>query len=200
MPAMRSRIHPKGPSGNRFEDFAPRFGSGSVATIERIRRDSLSYLEEFATEERPKMARRWDAKTRTCFRTDPKVKTRCRVGNQASYDRALVRRGDGTLRLAEEAIAAWRPEAVGRHGAQHLFSDLAIEAARTLRLVFYLPLRQTEGFLRSILELMDLDLQAPDHTTRSRRGRLRNVRPGRRWGGPRFTWASMGRAGSCRSV
>jgi hypothetical protein len=40
----------------------------------------------------------------------------------------------------------------------------------TLRLVFHLPLRQTEGFLRSVLALMKVGLQAPDHTTLSRRG------------------------------
>jgi len=38
-----------------------------------------------------------------------------------------------------------------------------------LRLVFHLPLRQAEGFLRSVLALMHLDLEAPDHTTLSRR-------------------------------
>ena len=39
----------------------------------------------------------------------------------------------------------------------------------TLRLVFRLPLRQAEGFLRSVLSLMGVDLAAPDHTTLSRR-------------------------------
>ena len=41
--------------------------------------------------------------------------------------------------------------------------------ALMLRLVFRLPLRQTEGFLRSVLALMRTDLEAPDHTTLSRR-------------------------------
>ena len=47
--------------------------------------------------------------------------------------------------------------------------------ALTLRLVFRLPLRQAEGFLRSVLSLMDVDLEAPDHTTLSRRSRHLNV-------------------------
>ena len=38
-----------------------------------------------------------------------------------------------------------------------------------LRLVFNLPFRQAEGFLRSVLSLMALDLEAPDRTTISRR-------------------------------
>ena len=44
-----------------------------------------------------------------------------------------------------------------------------IETALTLRLLFHLPLRQTEGFLRSIFGMLGLDLSAPDHTTLSRR-------------------------------
>ena len=44
-----------------------------------------------------------------------------------------------------------------------------IETALTLRLVFRVPLRQAEGFLRSVLSLMGVDLAAPDHTTLSRR-------------------------------
>jgi IS5 family transposase len=118
-------------------------------------------------------------------RIHPKYKTKYRVGNWASCDRALVQRGDVTLWFAPEALTAWRPSPTGRRGAQPLFSDLAIEAALTLRLVFRLPLRQTEGFLRSILRLMDLDLEAPDHTTLSRRGRCPNVHlRGQRSGGP----------------
>lgn len=46
----------------------------------------------------------------------------------------------------------------------------------TLRLVFHLPLRQMEGFLRSILKLMGLDLPCPDHTTVSRRNRTVDLR------------------------
>ena len=49
--------------------------------------------------------------------------------------------------------------------------DLAIITALTLRMVFHLPLRQTEGFVASLIGLMGLDLQTPDHTTLSRRCR-----------------------------
>jgi len=52
----------------------------------------------------------------------------------------------------------------------------AIETSLTLRLVFHLPLRQAEGFLKSILKLMDLYLPCPDHTTMSRRSRKKIVK------------------------
>jgi len=50
-------------------------------------------------------------------------------------------------------------------------ADRAIETALTLRNVFQLPLRQAEGFLRSVLSLMGVNLEAPDHTTLSRRSK-----------------------------
>ena len=72
--------------------------------------------------------------------------------------------------LAPDAIASWEAVGVGTRGGQLQYSDLAIETALTLRLLFDLPLRQTEGFLTSIFEMLGLDLSAPDHTTLSRRG------------------------------
>ena len=99
----------------------------------------------------------------------PKYKTKYRVGNWSAYEQALVQRGDVTLWLSADATDAWRPSPSGRPGAPKTFSDCAIETALTLRLVFRLPLRQAEGFLRSVLSLMGVDLAAPDHTTLSRR-------------------------------
>ena len=97
-------------------------------------------------------------------------KKKYRVRNWASYDRALVRRGDLTIWLSPAAITAWEPDGAGTRGAQRKYSDLAIESALTLRLLFHLPLRQAEGFLSSLFVLMGLDLRSPDHTTLSRRG------------------------------
>jgi Transposase DDE domain len=58
---------------------------------------------------------------------------------------------------------------------------LAITTALTLRAVFRLALRQTEGLIASLLRLLGLDLAAPDHSTISRRGETLQVsrpRPG----------------------
>jgi transposase len=99
----------------------------------------------------------------------PNYKARYRVTNWAEYDRALVRRGDLTIWFTSEVIAAWQPCGAGRRGGQRRYSDVAVEAALTLRLLFGLPWRQTEGLLTSIFTLLDLALKAPDHTTLSRR-------------------------------
>jgi hypothetical protein len=108
-------------------------------------------------------------------RIHPKYKTKYRVTNWADYDKALVRRGDITLWISEDAVDAWAPKRSGKRGAPRKYSDLAIETALTLRLVYGLPLRQAEGFLRSLLAIMALDLEAPDHTTLSRRSRQLNI-------------------------
>jgi hypothetical protein len=102
-------------------------------------------------------------------RVHPKYKTKYRVRNWAEYDRAPVQRGDITLWFAADAMDSWTPGPSGKRGGQRKFSDQAIETALVLRIVFHLPLRQAEGFLRSVLSLMALDLEAPDHTTLSRR-------------------------------
>jgi transposase len=108
-------------------------------------------------------------------RVHPKYKTKYRVSNWAEYDRALVQRGSITLWISEDAVASWKPVPTGLRGGQKKFSDHAIEMALTLRVVFNLPLRQAEGFLRSVLSLMAVDLESPDHTTLSRRSQGLNV-------------------------
>ena len=87
----------------------------------------------------------------------PTYKTKYRVANWPAYNRALVRRGDVTVWVSSEAIAAWTASRSGRRGGQRLHSDLAIETALTLRLIYHLPLRQAEGFLHALFGIMRLD-------------------------------------------
>lgn len=108
-------------------------------------------------------------------RVHPKYKTKYRVTNRPEYGRGLVQRGDVTIWLTPEAVAAWRPTRNGKRGGQRQYSDPAIETAITLRVVFHLPLRQTEGFLASVFRMMGVTLEVPDHTTLSRRGQSLNV-------------------------
>jgi hypothetical protein len=99
----------------------------------------------------------------------PKYRTAYRVQNWRAYEQSLRDRGDVTFWISPEAIAAWRAPMTGKRGAQPVYADIAIETALALRLLFHLPLRQTEGFLGSVLRLMGLSLPSPDHTTLSRR-------------------------------
>ena len=114
---------------------------------------------------------------RKSSRVNRKYKTKYRIRNWREYERALRSRGDVTIWLSAEAIAAWTPAKNGLRGGQRRYSEFAILTALTLRLVFRLPLRQTEGFLDSLLSWMGLDLKAPDHTTLSRRNQIVEVPP-----------------------
>ena len=78
-------------------------------------------------------------------------------------------RNQVTVWFTEEAVAAWKAEPRATRGGQPRYSGLAITTALTLRAVFRLALRQTEGLIGSVLQLLGLDLAVPDHSTLSRR-------------------------------
>src|SRR4051795_2159978 len=96
-------------------------------------------------------------------------KQRRRITNWAEYDAALRQRGSLTVWFTEDAIAAWHAEPRTTPGGQPHYSGLAITTALTLKAVFRLALRQTEGLIGSVIRLLGLDLSVPDHTTLSRR-------------------------------
>jgi hypothetical protein len=102
-------------------------------------------------------------------------KQRRRITNWAEYDAALRQRGSLTVWFTDEAIAAWEAEPRTTPGGQPHYSDLAITTALTLKAVFRLALRQTEGLIGSILQLLGLDLSVPDHSTLSRRAETLEV-------------------------
>jgi hypothetical protein len=95
-------------------------------------------------------------------------KKKYRVRNWREYNEALVNRGKVTFWVAEDALQQWQEkQKTGKRGKPKFFSNTAIETALTVREVFRLPLRQTEGFLASILERMGALVTAPDYSTLS---------------------------------
>src|SRR5918997_1083389 len=100
-----------------------------------------------------------------------RFRARYRIRNWREYEAGLQRRGDLTLWLDEAAVAGWHAPRRTTPGGQARYSDLAIELALMLRLVFHLAPRQAEGFTGSVLRLLGQALRVPDHTTLCRRGR-----------------------------
>ena len=92
------------------------------------------------------------------------------MANRPEYDAALIRRGSLTVWFTEEAVAAWRASPTEERGGQPTYSAIAIETCLALRLVLHQPLRQTEGLMHSIADLLEVDIAIPDHPTLSRRG------------------------------
>jgi Transposase DDE domain len=98
-----------------------------------------------------------------------------KVTNWREYDASLRQRGSLTVWFTDEAIAAWRAAPRTTRGGQPWYSPLAILTALTLRAVFRLALRQTEGLIGSVLRLLGLELAVPDHSTLSRRAEALEV-------------------------
>lgn len=98
-------------------------------------------------------------------------KMKFKVTNWAEYEAGLRRRGSLTLWITPEALAGWSAPRRTTPGGQSRYSDLEIETTLMLGMVFGLRLRQSEGLLGSVLDMMGLDLPVPDHTTLSRRAR-----------------------------
>jgi hypothetical protein len=102
-------------------------------------------------------------------------KARYRVTNWLEYEASLRCRGSLTVWFTDKAIQAWRGEPRTTPGGQPQYSPLAISTALTMRMVFGLALRQTEGLISSVIGLLGLDLAVPDHSTLSRRAKTLEV-------------------------
>jgi hypothetical protein len=74
-------------------------------------------------------------------------KQRHQVTNWREYDAALRHRGSLTVWFTEAAIASWSAERRTSRGGQPRYSAVAITTALTLRALFRLALRQTEGLI-----------------------------------------------------
>src|ERR671938_9875 len=107
---------------------------------------------------------------------------RHKVANWPAYDVSLRQRGSLTVWFTDEAVEAWAAEPRTTRGGQPWYSALAILTALTLRAVFRLAFRQTEGLIGSIIGLLGLTLRVPDHTTLSRRAATVDVPRPRRPG------------------
>src|SRR5436305_13433888 len=84
-----------------------------------------------------------------------------KVTNWPAYDTSLRQRGSLTAWFTDEAIAACTAEPRTTRGGQLWYSPLTILTALTLRAVFRLALRQTEGLVGSLMCLLRLDLPVP---------------------------------------
>ena len=69
----------------------------------------------------------------------------------------------------------WTPLPSGKRNRLQQISDAAIQTCLRLKVLFGMPLRQTTGFIQSLLRLVGLDWAAPDFSTLCRRQQTLNV-------------------------
>ena len=101
-----------------------------------------------------------------------KRKRQYRIRNWREYNKALVGRGSLTIWIDIHSTDTWLDhDTPARRGRRRRYTDSAILCALQLREVYHLPLRATEGLVRSILRLMQLELPVAHYSTLSRRAR-----------------------------
>lgn len=96
-------------------------------------------------------------------------KPKYQIKNWSNYNKGLVKRGSLTLWIEEGIEKTWHHKGEIKKGGQRVYSDSCILTLLTLRSVFNLAFRQTEGFAQSVLDLMKIDLQVPCYTQICRR-------------------------------
>ena len=99
----------------------------------------------------------------------PTYKTR----NWPAYNEGLKRRGSLTIWFDREMT--WEAAPTGTRGRQPVYSDAAVQTCPTMKVLFGLALRQTTGFVESLLRWIGLDWTVPNFSTLSRRQKTLRV-------------------------
>jgi IS5 family transposase len=99
-----------------------------------------------------------------------KQKYQYQTHNWNQYNMALIQRGNISFWIDQETLDNWRNEQkTGKKGASNTYADVAILLCLTFRVLWKMPLRQTQGFVMGLFSMMKLDLQVPHYTTLCRR-------------------------------
>lgn len=100
---------------------------------------------------------------------DKTLTTHCQK-DWKEYNNALKKRASLDFWLSKEVIEGWtKVERKGKRGHPFLYSEIAIMFLATISQLFHLPLRQREGFVRSLFSLSFLPLPVPSFSTLCRR-------------------------------
>ncbi|MGA0543631.1 IS5 family transposase [Neotabrizicola sp. VNH66] len=93
--------------------------------------------------------------------------------NWPAYNEALKRRGSLTIWF--NPAMTWEAAPTGKRGRHPAYGDAAIQTCLTMKVLFGMALRQTTGFVESLLRLVGLDWAVPDFSTLSRRQKTLKV-------------------------
>jgi len=83
-----------------------------------------------------------------------------KISNWSEYNNALRHRGNIEIWINDVAIKSWyeHDRVYSGAGAPKLFSDFAILVCHEIRQVYKLPLRQCQGFIKSIFKILQLSM------------------------------------------
>lgn len=106
------------------------------------------------------------------------TKQKFKVSNWPEYNQSLRQRGDITVWLSEDTISQWyeTDRVYDGTGAPRLYTDFAITICHEIRLVYKLPLRQCQGFIKSLFKMMNIPISCPDYSVLSKRLGVLNIK------------------------
>lgn len=94
------------------------------------------------------------------------MKTQYTPRSWNDYNKSLIERGNLAIWLTSDTIKGWlssrKPARQG--GRQEIFSDAAILALMFLKALYRMPYRMVQGFAKSLLTLMLIELPIPHFT------------------------------------
>ena len=107
---------------------------------------------------------------------ETKQKDKYKVVNWPSYNKSLINRGDITVWFDEDLIDQWFYDGPSQRGSQFVYSDECMTALLNLKVVFTLKYRQLQGFAKSLLKLMNLEVKMPSYSQISRRAKTLDIK------------------------
>ena len=116
-----------------------------------------------------------NAKKTNPINTEKKKAPKYKVTNWSEYNKSLINRGNLTVWVDKEVDKTWLDNKSGKRGRSNFYSDQTIELFLTVRLLFHLPLRQTQGLMIWILKQMGFSLPVPNYSQVSRRAKKLNI-------------------------
>ena len=101
------------------------------------------------------------------------TKQKYRINNWKEYNKSLIQRGSITVWLSDDAIEKWlASKGSGKKGRPFTYSNDAILTALLLRSVFHSPLRALQGFMMSLVMLMNIAIPIPCYTQICKRAKF----------------------------
>ena len=97
-------------------------------------------------------------------------KLKYQVCNWSEYNQSLIARGRLSLWIDEKVISEWlctNQTTTGKF--TQIYSDVCIECGIRLKAMYGLPWRAVQGFLQSIMAILEVDLPVPNYSTFCRR-------------------------------
>lgn len=106
-------------------------------------------------------------------------KKKYKIKNWNKYNSSLIGRGDISIWIEDKSLKEWlykKSKKTYSFGRPKIYSDLAIELILTLKCLFKMPLRSSQGFVLGLFKMLNIQLPVPNYSSLSRRAKKLNIK------------------------